>query len=100
VEDLERAGQIFNVEKLKNKLKKRYPNHNFDIPPEPDTKCKASHLCKNKDKIKYTDSEGNLYCGQRYKLQDDLNPYKWEWRTCNALLQKKKQGGIQREIPF
>ena len=31
--ELESAGEIFNVKKLKDKLKERYPNYNFDIPP-------------------------------------------------------------------
>ena len=31
--DLESAGEIFNVKKLKEKLQKRYPNYNFDVPP-------------------------------------------------------------------
>ena len=48
----------------------------------------------------YTDSKGNLFCGQRYKLQDDNNPYKWEWRTCNALLKEKEQGAKTTELPF
>ena len=98
--ELESAGEIFNVKKLKEKLKEKYPNYNFDIPPEPDRKCKAPYLCKNKDKVMYTDSKGNLYCGQRYKLQDDNNPYKWEWRTCNALLREKEQGARTTELPF
>ena len=85
--DLEQAGELFDIVKLKAKLKQRYPNHNFDIAPEPDRKCKVSYLCNKKDKIKYSDVEGNVYCGQRYKLTDDKNPYKWEWATCHALLE-------------
>ncbi len=49
--DLESAGEIFNVKKLKEKLQKRYPNYNFDVPPLPDRECKAPILCKNKDKV-------------------------------------------------
>tara|TARA_R100000700_G_C3133557_1_gene117806 strand:- start:282 stop:581 length:300 start_codon:yes stop_codon:yes gene_type:complete len=97
---LESAGEIFSVKKLKEKLEKRYPNYNFDIPPEPDRKCKAPILCNNKDKVTYTDSEGNLYCGQRYKLVDERNQYKWEWRTCHALLREAKQGIKPSELPF
>ena len=85
--DLEGSNELINVSKLKEKLKKRYPNHNFDIPPEPDRTCKVSYLCNNKDKIKYSDMEGNVYCGQRFKKTDDNNPYKWDWATCHALLE-------------
>ena len=55
--DLESAGEIFNVKKLKEKLEKRYPNYNFDIPPKPDRKCKAPVFCNNKDKVMYTDTK-------------------------------------------
>lgn len=84
--DLEPVGGLFNVEKLKARLKKRYPDHNFDIKPQPDTKCKARYLCNNKDKITYYDQEGNVFCGQRYKQSDPIDPYKWEWRECHALI--------------
>jgi len=98
--DLESAGEIFNVKKLKDKLQKRYPNYNFDVPPLPDRECKAPILCKNKDKVRYTDSQGNLYCGQRYKLINETNPYEWEWRTCHALLKEAEQGIETSELPF
>jgi hypothetical protein len=98
--DLESAGEIFNVKKLKEKLQKRYPNYNFDVPPLPDRECKAPILCKNKDKVRYTDSEGNLYCGQRYKLTNETNPYEWEWRTCHALLREADKGIKPSELPF
>ena len=96
---IEEEGILINVDKLKAKLKERYPNHNFDIPPKPDTQCKARTLC-TKDRIMYTDVEGNLYCGLRYKETKDDNPYQWEWRTCHALVKAAKQGGEQDEIPF
>lgn len=99
---LEQAGELFNIAKLKAKLKKRYPDHNFDVPQEPDRKCKVSYLCNNKDKIKYSDVEGNVYCGQRYKLTDKNNPYKWEWATCHALLEttdeQRKFKDLQEDI--
>lgn len=84
--DLERAGELYNIDKLKQRLKKRYPEYNFDIKPEPDTKCKAKAFCDSRDKVKYSDAKGNIYCGQRYKQADSKDPYKWEWRECHALL--------------
>ena len=92
-------GISINVDKLKAKLQERYPNFNFDIPPEPDTKCKAPAVCLN-NSIFYTDTEGNKYCGARYKQVEEGNIYKWEWKVCHALVKKADQGGKQDEIPF
>ena len=96
---LESAGQIFNVDKLKSKLKERYPNYNFDVAPEPDTKCKAPHVCLN-NKIFYTDMEGNTYCGARYKQTEEDNYHKWTYQVCHAMVKKADQGGNQDVIPF
>jgi len=96
---LESIGETFAVEKLKARLQEKFPNYNFDVPSEPDTKCKSAHYCKT-NTIKYTDTEGNLYCGLRFKLQDDNNPYAWEWATCHALLEKKKVKNNDQELPF
>ena len=71
--DLDGNGELINIGKLKAKLKKRYPNYNFDIAPEPDRKCKVPVYCHSKDKIKYSDVEGNIFCGQRYKKTDEKN---------------------------
>ena len=40
-------GISINVDKLKQKLQERYPNHNFDIPPEPDTTHKSPSCLNN-----------------------------------------------------
>lgn len=84
--DLERAGESINIEKLKARLQKRFPDYNFDVPAPPDTKCKAPFYCEQNE-IKYSDMEGNLYCGYRYKLTDEKNPFTWEWKVCHALLE-------------
>ena len=89
-----------DVDKLKAKLQKRYPNYNFDIPPPPDTRCKKEYECKKLGNITYADKEGNIYCGRRYKQTEEENPYKWEYRECHALLKPGEQGGEQTEIPF
>jgi|DEB0MinimDraft_6_1074348.scaffolds.fasta_scaffold07727_6 hypothetical protein len=99
---LENVGKSFDIDKFKKKLKDLYPEYNFDVPVAPDTKCKSPYFCDSKDKIKYSDTEGNLYCGLRYKLQDDKNPFKWEYATCHALIEsvdeqaqwEEKQGDI------
>ena len=96
---LEDGGISINVEKLKVKLQEKYPNYNFDIPPEPDRLHKAPHLCKT-NTIFYTDKEGNVFCGGRYKEADAKNPFIWTWRECHALVQKAKQEDEQDELPF
>ena len=79
-------GISINVDKLKAKLQERFPNHNFDIPPPPDTKCKQQVGCNRLNNITYSDKEGNIY--------------QWEYRECHALLKPADQGGDQQEIPF
>ena len=96
---LEQAGGG-SLNDLIKKIKDRFPDYNFDIPPEPDTKCKSQYDCKGLRNITYRDSEGDIYCGRRFKLQDANNSYAWTYKECHALLQKKRQGGIQDEIPF
>ena len=93
-------GISINVDKLKAKLQERFPNHNFDIPPPPDTKCKQKYDCKKLGNITYSDKEGNIYCGKRYKQTKEGNIYQWEYRECHALLKRAEQGGEQTEIPF
>jgi|TARA_R110000796_G_scaffold215995_2_gene332056 hypothetical protein len=96
---LEQAGS--NLGKIISRLKEKYPNHNFDIPPAPDTKCKSSFNCKGINNITYYDQEGNVYCGRRYKLvADESKPWSWEYRECHALLDKKLQGVKTDELPF
>ena len=82
--DLEPIGDSVSVEKMKQKLKQKYPNHNFDKPPEIDRRHKAPSLCKINTN-NYIDSEGDLYCGQRYKLTDE-NGRGYTTETCNALI--------------
>jgi hypothetical protein len=44
-------GISINVDKLKAKLQERFPNHNFDIPPPPDTKCKQQVGCNRLNRM-------------------------------------------------
>ena len=83
---LEQAGESINIKKLKARLQKKFPDYNFDVPAPPDTKCKAPFYCEQNE-IKYIDTEGNLFCGLKYKLTDEKNPFTWEWKVCHALLE-------------
>ena len=60
----------FPLDKLKAKLKKKYPNHNFDVPSMPDTKCKVNGRCPGNRAI-YYDNSGNYFCGAIIKMMDE-----------------------------
>ena len=98
-EGLEKAGGG-NLDKLIEKIKTRYPDFNFDIPPPPDTKCKQEYDCKGLRNITYSDQERNIFCGRRYKQTSESNPYSWEYKECHAMLLKKQQGMDEIELPF
>tara|TARA_R100001015_G_C4593584_1_gene148913 strand:+ start:393 stop:695 length:303 start_codon:yes stop_codon:yes gene_type:complete len=97
---LEKAGNSDSLKKLVRRIKKKFPDYNFDVVPEPDRKHKAPSLCKS-NTINYTDTEGNLFCGQRFKLVNDSG-VGYTWTTCHALIRKvdeqKKYQDLQDEI--
>lgn len=73
---LEEIGSSESLKKLVIRIKERFPDYNFDVPAPPDTKCKAPGLC-SPNSIRYYDNDGNIYCGQRYKLVEESNIHKW-----------------------
>jgi|SRR5210317_871806 hypothetical protein len=85
---LEEIGNSEGLKRLVERIKKRFPDYNFDIPAEPDTTHKAPYLCKSNTQT-YYDNDGNVYCATRYKMTDEKNPYAWTWATCNALVGTK-----------
>jgi len=97
--DLESIGSG-GLDKLVAKIKQRYPDYNFDVPPPPDTECKQKVGCAGLNNITYSDKEGNIYCGRRYKQTKKENIYQWEYKECHAQLKRAEQGGEQTEIPF
>jgi hypothetical protein len=74
----------FPLEKLKAKLKKKYPNHNFDVPSMPDTKCKVNGRCPGNRAI-YYDNSGNYFCGAISKMMDERTMEKSD-KECGAYL--------------
>ena len=81
---LEKAGGE-NLDRLIKKIKDRYPNHNFDIPSMPSTKCKFTHRC-NKEQPVYYDNDGNYYCAVMDKVVTNTGSMKTELQGCNAYL--------------
>ena len=83
-----------SIGKLKDKLKKKYPNHNFDIASLPDTKCRFPHRCRQGQPV-YYDKDGNYFCAVMDKVVTDLGSMKNELQGCNAYLveltQKKQE---------
>lgn len=88
------------LQKFVERIKKRYPNYNFDVPPPPDTKCKSPVGCAGLNNITFYDNEGNIFCGRRYKETKEDNPYDWMYRECHALLKSSKQEDNREELPF
>ena len=93
----------FPLEKLKAKLKKKYPNHNFDVPSMPDTKCQANGRCPGNRAI-YYDNSGNYFCGAIIKMIDERTMEKSD-KECGAYLvdlsikkaeqkRRREQGGM------
>jgi hypothetical protein len=93
---LEEIGSSEGLKQLVQRIKKRFPDYNFDIPARPDTTHKAPYLCQSNTQT-YYDNEGNVYCATRYKLTDDKNPYAWKWATCNALINKIDEQEVFKE---
>jgi len=93
---LEEIGSNEGLKRLVERIKKRFPNYNFDIPPKYDTTHKAPYLCKSNTQT-YYDNEGNVFCATRYKLTDENNPHAWTWATCNALISTLDEQEVYKE---
>jgi hypothetical protein len=74
-----------NVQKLKAKLQKRYPDYNFDVPAMPDTTCRMKGKCPSSKQV-YFDNDGNYFCGEQVEVITDLRSMKKEKRECGAFL--------------
>jgi hypothetical protein len=74
-----------NVQKLKAKLQKRYPDYNFDVPAMPDTTCRMKGKCPSSKQV-YFDNNGNYFCGEQVEVITDLRSMKKEKRECGAFL--------------
>lgn len=81
---LEKAGGE-KLEKLIVKIKSRYPNHNFDIPSMPSTKCRFKHRCSKSQPV-YYDADGNYFCAVMDKVVTNTGSMKSELQGCNAYL--------------
>jgi hypothetical protein len=87
----------FPLDKLKAKLKKKYPNHNFDVASMPDTKCKVNGRCPGNRAI-YYDNSGNYFCGAIIKMMDERTMEKSD-KECGAyLVELSMQKAEQKRI--
>tara|TARA_R100000700_G_C3042445_1_gene65742 strand:+ start:77 stop:391 length:315 start_codon:yes stop_codon:yes gene_type:complete len=96
-----------NIEKLKEKLKVRYPNYDFDKAAPLDRKCKlvveGLQCPKQNERPVVIDTQNNEMCVFLFKQIDEKTYYKSDVR-CNAIIttaeERKYSGGKQDEIPF
>lgn len=69
-----------NLEKLKAKLRERYPNYDFDKKPELDRRCKlvqeGKSCPKKQDRPLIIDSDKNEVCVYLFKQIDENTHYK------------------------
>jgi len=93
-----------NVQKLKAKLQKRYPDYNFDVPAMPDTTCRMKGKCPSSKQV-YFDNDGNYFCGEQVEVITDLRSMKKEKRECGAFLvdlsiRKSKEKRRKNDTPL
>lgn len=96
-----------NLERLKEKLKARYPEYDFDKPAPLDRKCKlvveGMQCPKQTERPLVIDNNRNEMCVYLFKQIDEKTHYKADVR-CNAIIttaeERKYIGRQQDEIPF
>tara|TARA_R100000315_G_C5235012_1_gene146503 strand:- start:2558 stop:2872 length:315 start_codon:yes stop_codon:yes gene_type:complete len=96
-----------NIERLKEKLKARYPEYDFDKPAPLDRRCKlvveGMQCPKQSERPLVIDTQDNEMCVYLFKQIDEKTHYKADVR-CNAIIttaeERKYNGRNQEEIPF
>jgi hypothetical protein len=101
MEELEQAS--INVQRLVERLQKRFPNHDFSQPAPLDKRCKKSTtgVCPVSKHLEYaTDTNGNDFCIKQIKLADENNPYAHTIITCNAIIKTKEEKELAKKGIF
>lgn len=101
MDDLENPS--INVQRLVERLQKRFPNHDFSQPAQIDRKCKKSFdgKCPIVKHLEYaTDTEGNDFCIKQLKLADENNPYAHTLITCHAIIRTKEEKELAKKGIF
>ena len=99
--DLEQAS--VNVQKLAERIRKRFPDYDFSQPAPLDRKCKKSYdgSCPVQKHLNYaTDSDGNDFCIKQIKVVKDNNPYAHTVITCHAIIKTKEEKELERKGAF
>jgi hypothetical protein len=84
----------YNVQKLVERLQKRFPDYDFNQPAQIDRRCKKSYTgqCPVVKHSSYaTDTDGNDFCIKQIKVALADNPYAHNVITCNAILRTKQE---------
>ena len=101
MEELEQAS--INVQRLVERLQKRFPNHDFSQPAPLDRRCKKSTtgICPVSKHLEYAiDTDGNDFCIKQIKLVDEKNPYAHTVITCNAIIKTKEEKELAKKGNF
>ena len=101
MEELEQAS--INVQRLVERLQKRFPNHDFSQPAPLDKRCKKSTtgVCPVSKHLEYaTDTDGNDFCIKQIKLADENNPYAHTLITCHAIIKTKEEKELAKKGIF
>lgn len=101
MEELEQAS--INVQRLVERLQKRFPNYDFNQPAQLDRRCKKSTtgVCPVSKHLEYaTDIDGNDFCIKQIKLADENNPYAHTVVTCNAIIKTKEEKELAKKGIF
>ena len=101
MEELEQAS--INVQRLVERLQKRFPNYDFSQPAQLDKRCKKSTtgVCPISKHLEYaTDFDGNDFCIKQIKLADENNPYAHTVVTCNAIIKTKEENELAKKGNF
>jgi hypothetical protein len=84
----------FDVDKLRAKLEKKFPDYDFSKPAPKDRRCKIT--TKDECPLSYEDrtliyQDDDLVCVYKYKLQDPVISHKYEEKYCMAVLKTKEE---------
>lgn len=101
MEELEQGS--INVQRLVERLQKRFPNHDFSQPAPLDKRCKKSTtgICPVSKHLEYAiDTDGNDFCITQIKLRNEKNPYAHTVITCNAIIRTKQEKDLAKKGIF
>jgi len=89
----------FKLDKIVNKLQKRFPDHDFTVESKP----RRKHFCslKNDSPTEWaTDMDGNDFCIKQYKEVTEENYHIYKIKTCYAILKTRQEKELMKKGAF